>query len=200
MSFATEDTLQFVRRWLPQPLRVLEVGCGDGDLAASMSRAGYEVVAIDSDANAIANTRARGVDARVATWPDFSDKRFGAILFTRSLHHVEPLPEAVAKASALLPRGGKIVIEDFAPAEMTPRFLEWLGARLATIGKEWEQEPVHPISDIRREVRKHFEIVHETSVPYAYRYFPDERADELYEAELILGEIPLGRRIVGTRG
>ncbi len=41
----------FVTEQLPSaPARVLEVGCGRGDLARAIAESGYEVVAIDPDA------------------------------------------------------------------------------------------------------------------------------------------------------
>lgn len=198
MRFGTAETLVFVRSWLAHPLRVLEVGCGEGELAAALVEGGYRVVAIDSDAAAVEIAKARGVDARLATWPLFDDGQFDAVLFTRSLHHIEPLDAAVAHAREVLQPGGRIIIEDFAPAEMSPRFLSWLREELSRIGQQWQQDPVHPISEIQRAVASRFEIVHDTSVPYCYRYFADHDAARMYDAELELGERPLGRRIVAA--
>ena len=198
MRFGTTETLHFVRSWLAHPLRVLEVGCGDGELSAALVQGGYRVVAIDTDIAEVEIAKARGVDARVATWPVFNDGEFDAVLFTRSLHHIEPLDAAVAHAREVLRPAGRIIIEDFAPAEMSPRFLTWLREELSHIGQEWQQEPVHPISDIQRAVASRFNIVHDTSVPYCYLYFPDDDAARIYDAELELGERPLGRRIVAA--
>jgi 2-polyprenyl-3-methyl-5-hydroxy-6-metoxy-1,4-benzoquinol methylase len=45
------DLHAFVDQHLPAaPSRVLEVGCGRGDLARGMARAGHRVVAIDPEA------------------------------------------------------------------------------------------------------------------------------------------------------
>src|SRR5262249_28889155 len=41
------SALGFVRPWLAGRRRVLEVGCGRGDLAAALGRDGHEVTAID---------------------------------------------------------------------------------------------------------------------------------------------------------
>ena len=183
MSFATSQTLAFVRKWLTQPSRVLEIGCGEGELAAALQ----SVIAIDSDPLAIGKAKARGVDARVATWPEFHDAPFDAVLFTRSLHHIEQLDRAVTRARELLKPGGHLIIEDFAPAEMSPRFLAWLRGELRRIGEEWEQEPVHPIADIRRAVASHFDIVFEGDTPYCHRYFPEAEAEKMFDAELALG-------------
>lgn len=198
MSFGTTETLSFLERWLTHPLRILEVGCGDGDLASAMIERGHEVVAIDSDPAAVSAAKARGVDARVATWPAFEGGMFDAVLFTRSLHHIEPLDGAVTRARELLRPGGRILIEDFAPAEMSPRFLSWLRGELSRLGEAWHQDPVHPIADIRRVVGSHFTIEYEADTPYCYRYFSDDDAKRIYDAELALAERPLGRRLVAS--
>ena len=90
---ATSLTLQFVTAHVPLNARLLEVGCGDGELAAALQRAGHRVVAIDSDAESEVRARTRGVDARHA---DFGDRNVAlpgvdAVPFTRS-HQVERVP------------------------------------------------------------------------------------------------------------
>ena len=38
----------FVRSWLPAPpARVLEIGCGDGELAPALAEEGWQVSAVD---------------------------------------------------------------------------------------------------------------------------------------------------------
>ena len=72
MRFETRFTYDFIRRFLPRHChRVLEVGCGTGELAARLSQDGYAAVAIDSDGESVAAARQLGVDVRLITWPDF---------------------------------------------------------------------------------------------------------------------------------
>src|SRR2546421_485475 len=112
---ALHGTLDFVQQHLPQaPGRLLEVGCGSGELSALLQKAGHHVIALDSDAAMIEQARQLGIDARVAVWPDFEEARFDAILFTRSLHHITDLPGAVSQAHRLLAPGGTLLVEDFA--------------------------------------------------------------------------------------
>jgi SAM-dependent methyltransferase len=126
MQFETRYTYDFVKRFLPNDCRrILEVGCGTGELAACLSRDGYGVVAIDIDPEAVAATHRLGVDSRVAKWPDFSDGCFDAVLFTRSLHHIHPLDRAVQHAADTLREGGRIIIEDFAHESADERTLRW---------------------------------------------------------------------------
>jgi len=191
LRFGTEQTLRFALRWLPaRPARLLEIGCGGAEVAAELQALGYEVVAIDSDSATVAEARSRGVDARVATWPDFSDGRFDAVLFTRSIHHMA-LDEAVDRAAATAPR---LIVEDFALVEVSPRFVDWL----RSVVPDWEPHDVHPFADVRRSIDRRFTILHEEDAPYAYRYFGEEEAPRIYQAELELGERVLGRRLVAS--
>ncbi len=62
MQFETRYSYDFVKRFLPpKGGRILEIGCGAGELAACLFKDGYEVVAIDSDCDSIAVAQSRGV-------------------------------------------------------------------------------------------------------------------------------------------
>jgi 2-polyprenyl-3-methyl-5-hydroxy-6-metoxy-1,4-benzoquinol methylase len=79
VSCGARYSLAFVREALPdRARRLLEVGCGDGALAAMLAADGFEVVAIDAAEDAVARARARGVDARLAEWPQFDAAGFDA--------------------------------------------------------------------------------------------------------------------------
>src|SRR5439155_1204291 len=126
MQFETRYTYDFVRRFLPRGCRrILEVGCGTGELAARLSKDGYVVIAIDSDRDSVAAARRLGVNAHVATWPDFDQGQFDAVLFTRSLHHIHPLGESVRHAADCLANGGRIIVEDFAYESADEKTLRW---------------------------------------------------------------------------
>jgi SAM-dependent methyltransferase len=126
---ATAYTLEFVRSALPPNARhILEVGCGEGALAAALAQAGWQVVAIDNDPQSVAGARRRGVDARVAEWPDFTDGGFDAVLFTRSLHHVRELDASVAAAFSALSASGRIVVEDFLAEGAPARSEAWFSS------------------------------------------------------------------------
>ena len=126
MRFETRYTYNFVKRFLPNDCRrILEVGCGTGELAARLSRDGHAVIAIDSDPGSVAAARELGVDSRVAKWPDFDDGYFDAVLFTRSLHHIHPLHDSVRRATDTLRDGGRIIVEDFAYEAADEKTLRW---------------------------------------------------------------------------
>jgi SAM-dependent methyltransferase len=127
MQFETRYTYDFVERFLPAECRrILEVGCGRGELAASLSNIGYSVVAIDSDPESVAAARSLGVDAHVAIWPDC----FDAVLFTRSLHHIHPLDESIRRAANSLAHEGCVIVEDFAYESVDEKTLRWFTSAL----------------------------------------------------------------------
>lgn len=114
-EFETQEVLSFVTSALPSTsASILEVGCGEGRLAAELQAAGFQVEAVDRSADAVAAARERGVDARCIDVLEFDGGPYDAVLFTRSLHHVWPLDEAIQKAWQLTAPGGLLVIDDFA--------------------------------------------------------------------------------------
>jgi 2-polyprenyl-3-methyl-5-hydroxy-6-metoxy-1,4-benzoquinol methylase len=76
----------FVETHLPAaPARVLEVGCGRGDLARGIARLGYQVDAIDPEAPV-------GAIFHAVSLEEFSDPGpFDAVLANLALHHIPDL-------------------------------------------------------------------------------------------------------------
>ena len=131
MRCETRYTYDFIKRFLPRDCRrILEIGCGTGELAARLSKDAYSVVAIDSDRDSVTAARLLGVDARIATWPDFDEGHFDAVLFTRSLHHIHPLDESVRHAADRLVKGGRIIVEDFAYESTDEKTLRWFSSSI----------------------------------------------------------------------
>jgi SAM-dependent methyltransferase len=114
------DIGAFVDAHLPAPpARVLEVGCGRGDLARSLARRGYAVVAIDPDAP-------QGDIFRAVSLEDFDDpRRFDAVVAIRSLHHIHELAAAVAKVARLLDPGGRVLVYEHACEHFDDRTARW---------------------------------------------------------------------------
>jgi SAM-dependent methyltransferase len=123
---ATGYTLAFVRKNLPPRVSsVLEIGCGTGELAAALAAGGLGMLAIDSDPDCVSATARRGVECLQAAWPGDLGRRFDAILFTRSLHHIHRLGEAVAAARDALRPGGRLIVEDFRSEGAGPASSAW---------------------------------------------------------------------------
>ncbi len=73
MKFETQFTWDFIKRSLPAGARrVLEIGCGSGELAASLLQDGVSLIAIDTDPDLIAAARGLGVLRTGNSMPSFS--------------------------------------------------------------------------------------------------------------------------------
>ncbi len=193
----TNETLQFVvAHTLNSTLRILEVGCGNGELALRLQSLGFQVTAIDSSAEAVQQAKQLGIDARLVEWPDFDEKPFDAILFTRSLHHIHPLPESLKQAKSLLRQSGQVIVEDFAFDEVTRSTVEWFYSELSLLDtcdklnleedsfpknlllgggdfQLWWQDhdrDLNPAPVMLTQLRDEFQPIIETSAPYLYRY------------------------------
>jgi SAM-dependent methyltransferase len=110
----------FVTAHLPAaPARVLEVGCGRGALAFAMARLGHDVLAIDPGAP-------EGELFERVSLEDLADPGpFGAVVASRSLHHIHDLPAAVGKIARLLARGGRLLLHEHAWDVVDEPTLRW---------------------------------------------------------------------------
>jgi SAM-dependent methyltransferase len=115
LEVVVADQLELINGALARPRgRVLEVGCGRGELAASLAFGGKLVVAIDPQLVAGDTVTAPGLRFERVGIETFADReRFDAVAFTASLHHVADLDVALDRAAQLLAPGGAVVIDDF---------------------------------------------------------------------------------------
>ncbi|HEX2702336.1 MAG TPA: class I SAM-dependent methyltransferase [Solirubrobacteraceae bacterium] len=91
-----------------EPGRVLDVGCGNGDLLAHYVALGWEAYGIDTAPRAVAAARRRGLSVHEGTFADrpWGVVRFDLIVFSHSLEHIpEPLDELRLAVESLAPRG-----------------------------------------------------------------------------------------------
>lgn len=222
------ETIAFVAEDLPSaPSRILEVGCGTGDVALALKQAGHDVIAIDILEDAVAAARAKGVDARQANFLGFTDKAFDVIFFTRSLHHIHPLREAVEHARDLLVSGGKLIASDFDFKAMDAATASWMQGMedvLLAAGQigdavhdsidplaAWkERHPEHHLSDgpeMTATVRKVFGNVVARKSAYVFRYFSPQVSADVARAILQMEEklirlcvlTPVGLQLVATK-
>lgn len=196
IDVATRETFTFLYSHLSLGSEIIEVGCGDGEVALELVRRGYRVTALDSEKERIGKAQARGVRALVASWPKFNSSPVDAIAFTRSLHHITPLDGAVEKAQKLIKPGGLLLIEDFAFGETDERAVRWLLEILRSDqGKShvmpvegqfvtdllstkdpvqaWHEnhdQALHSIQALVSAISDQFVIRETKSVPYLYRY------------------------------
>jgi len=222
----TRETLAFLISRIPVGAQILEVGCGEGEVAYELLKRGYRVTGLDSDPEAIAKAQERGVPAVVGSWPEFDGNApFDTIAFTRSLHHINPLREAVAHARELLNPAGFLLIEDFAFDEANEATIDWfvtilrskqsivlinpvagqLVAELLSSTKvmdTWHHNrghDVHPITTMNEAIAERFVVRETESVPYLYRYLLPVLADTS-EAGSFVDEVFQQERRSGERG
>ena len=94
------------------PADVLEVGCGEGELARRLVRElGVSLVALDQSARMVELARARGVDARVGDLQElpFEDGSFDVVVAGWILYHVADLDRGLAEIARVLRPGGRLV-------------------------------------------------------------------------------------------
>lgn len=94
------------------PSRVLEVGCGEGELAERlMNDLGVDVVALDQSPRMVELTMARGVDARFGDIQElpFADESFDVAVAAWMLYHVPALDLALNELARVLIPGGRLV-------------------------------------------------------------------------------------------
>lgn len=196
-NIVMRNTVEFVKEFIPTPhAKILEVGCGRGELASQLLQLGYQVTAIDINAEAVAAAKELGVDAHVADIKEFGEPNtYDAVLFTHSLHHIYPLDTVLNRVRSILNEMGKILVEDFAIEAMDPKTATWfyeLNDFVTTLsGKEvdpanptdnldrWKKahhhEPaLHTRKEMQRVMERDFGNIRATTVPYLYRYFQNK--------------------------
>jgi O-antigen chain-terminating methyltransferase len=97
--------------------RVLDLGCGRGELLAAFRSAGVRASGVDANADMVAIARGRGLEAvqgdALAFLETVEDESLGGIIATQVVEHLEPayLLRLIDAASRKLRRGAPIVLE-----------------------------------------------------------------------------------------
>jgi ubiquinone/menaquinone biosynthesis C-methylase UbiE len=95
-----------------RPKRLLDVGCGPGELTERLAGLGAEVCAVDISERMVELTRARGIDAQVADAEQlpFPDDDFDCVFSGWVLYHVPGLDRAIDESARVLRSGGRFVV------------------------------------------------------------------------------------------
>ena len=93
--------------------RILDLGCGDGQLTERIAAAGAEVTGIDASPNMVAAARARGIDAKEGSAESlpFPDQSFDAVFSNAVLHWVRGQDAMMTEVRRVLRPGGRFVAE-----------------------------------------------------------------------------------------
>ena len=199
----------FVTEQLPSaPARVLEVGCGRGDLARAIAESGYEVLAIDPDAPA-------GDLFRATSLEEFADPEpFDAVVASLALHHVADLPRALDKIVSLLRPAGRLIVNEHAVDRLDEPTARWYLEKRAVIRPDararsleqclhdWEEHHagLHGYAAMRKELDRRFTERFFAWMPYLYGELTGAVTDLEERALIDAGAIQAtGFRYVGER-
>jgi SAM-dependent methyltransferase len=203
------DFESFVLEQLPPRARILEVGCGRGELAASLAAAGHSVTAIDPDAP-------EGPLFRQVSLEEFDEPGpFVGVVASRSFHHVPDLDAAVQKIDSLLVRGGLVLLDDYAKERFDARTAAWYYGHRLTIAagdgpeapdspedciREWEADDshIHGLEAMKAALDRRFRQQFFAWAPYLWRDLEGAASFADEQAAIDAGEISaLGFRYVG---
>jgi len=101
-----------VLEWLaPQAgERILDLGCGDGQLTAKIAAAGAQVTGVDASAAMVDAARGRGIDALVCNAESLSfEAEFDAVFSNAALHWVRNQDAMLVGVRRALRSGGRFV-------------------------------------------------------------------------------------------
>jgi SAM-dependent methyltransferase len=120
---------------LVAPRRVLDIGCGTGELAERIARElGAEVVAADQSARMVNLARERGVEARIADIQalPFADGEFDCVIAGWVLYHVQDRAQAIKEVARVLAPGGRFFTATLAEDNLAE---VW-----QLLGEEWRRD------------------------------------------------------------
>jgi SAM-dependent methyltransferase len=147
--------------------RVLDVGTGDGFLAARLAERVPTVIALDVDGPVLERARTR-FPAAAVTWvnddvtsPEFAPDAFDAVVSNATLHHLDDTQAALRRLASLLAPGATLAVVTFVRLSM--RDLPWQGPAWICRGftlrirGNWRHSApvVWPPRDTLRQLRQH---------------------------------------------
>jgi 2-polyprenyl-3-methyl-5-hydroxy-6-metoxy-1,4-benzoquinol methylase len=102
-----------------RPARVLEVGCGGGELAVAMDRASHQVTAVDPEAP-------EGPIFRRTTIEELQDAGpFDAVVASLALHHFADPGKVLDKCVRLLTPDGRVIVVEYARERFDDTAARW---------------------------------------------------------------------------
>jgi len=109
-----DQILPLVARHLADVRRVLDVGCGEGQVARHLAALGVEVVGVDPTWSQVSVARDRAGGPRYARARADSlpcrDAAFDSVVLCLALEHVDAFEQALAEVARALAPGGRFVL------------------------------------------------------------------------------------------
>jgi len=117
-----EQILPLAARELEGARRVLDVGCGDGQVSRLAARLGADVVGIDPTWNcvSVAGQRGTAVAQAGAAGLPFADDTFDAVVACLVFEHIRDVDDAIAEVARVLHTGGRFCFFLNHPLLQTP--------------------------------------------------------------------------------
>jgi SAM-dependent methyltransferase len=199
------DLRAFVRANLPEPpVRVLEVGAGDGRLGRALRSVGYDLLAIDP--------RSELDDVRAVALADLDEPAgsFAAAVAVVSLHHVDPLEESCRRLAELLEPGGSLILDEFDIGRFDLDAARWWLEQCRAVGEpqqktaeelvEEHRAHLHPLDRILAALEPHFELGHPVRGAWLHRWKLGDALRAVEEQAIATGELrATGARLVCHR-
>ncbi len=119
-----EQILPLARHYVTGARRVLEVGCGEGQVSRRIARLGVDIVGLDPAPTQIRAAYERGgsvrcVQARAQEIP-CARSAFDAVVLCLVLEHLDPFEPVIAEVARVLVPGGRFVLFLSHPLLQTP--------------------------------------------------------------------------------
>ncbi len=211
-QLGAKETLSFVVKHALRDGRVLDIGCGTGEVAALMKASGFSVTAIDEHPENVADARDLGVDAHLAEWPRFKGGPFDTVLCARSLHHMGDLTQAIASLRSMLAPKGVLLVEEFAWEALDAKGCEWFwqllralqakhelaadadyfvdeflrgGGDLYAWQREYRDRHLHEWRAVQGELKRVFPKSSEERTPYLYRLLARAVSDNVVGLKIV---------------
>jgi SAM-dependent methyltransferase len=193
------DAVAYARSALPPPpARVLEVGAGEGELAAALGAAGYDVTAIDPRGGpGVTQVALEDLDAPAGS--------FDAAVAMVSLHHVVPLGRSLRRLAEVLRRGARLVVDEMAIERFDERAAAWWLHHAAVDKRPADpvaelREHLHSAAHIREQLAPWFDVSEGVPCAYLYRWRVDPALRDQEERLIAAGELPaVGTRFLAVR-
>lgn len=109
-SYTLRRKRALIESFLPKG-SMLDIGCGTGDFAGAMQKAGWQVVAVEPDVDAAALARGKNnIEVYDEAWLRETETQFDFISMWHVLEHVHGLEERFKQLGKLVRAGGFLVI------------------------------------------------------------------------------------------